>query len=1203
MHAMADMIFTRIALDAAGFALYSAAVDQAIGVAPVQAGFLLLPGGAGASQTGVRRDEQAPQELSLSQAWQQPGYFLFHPQSQALPAEPADIAQTLGLTPPYATLRGVAWLWQAAAPQSWACTSVPLFYFSPTSGQVAGSNGSLPFGHVDLVLPSGTQWTLSAETGQATFVGDGIALLRDSGQGTPLSPDAYRVSLSFDPAAAGLLRFTAAWDPYNLFGLFADDPQAPGLQGGELRYFHPDPQAPQGFTQLRYPVLPPLPPLPANDWPAFLLDCEMDPLAPLDGTRTRFLFLPQRLDNLASSFGRTVSGDLVTLAPSVPSNGSPAGLYPAARPGAAQAPAAYLAPLGPFVLTVPGGAAKLSCGTLGTEYLRVADGDILDFVPSMPACSTAFGTAMARRMTLADGADTKPLLDGPFATSWVRFRPGAATAMRGYYAQPGASVNFGRGAVSPDMRYPAAVSALVSTLASTTKSDEIPVAFPMVQYGGVFALADATVQDAQLLAGYEKQVIAGLRGALIRGSTPDRPVFVGEQGAPLPGTRTSTPQGLLVQLNSATQSTRAGIAAAQAPEVQAGTWQSLLLARSAEQTLSFDADPATGVVDAQLASTLMREQLFLVLNDWSRFPNITRMIAVAGFNFEIAPDVDATDRWRTVVVFKYATTQSLAELIRAPESWANTEYFIGDATRVTDTQSVLIDALAVAEKASSDDDDPFADFRTKAADPGWTGMLAFNAPINGNGMPDDLQMLLAGIDGQLSAHHFGVQVNRISDGADQEPQISESALFGVIYHHAATAIFKREPAAPHSDQTPPDYAFVVEELSVAINQSLVTQFHCRVGMTINTLFGRAVTLTGADINADVPPNTVVVAGRYQRHGEVGTVTFDGGQHGSFAFNPDRSRIRVIDTFQVSGASLVPIASVPSVPADADAGTTITSRFALSGTLAFAADPFPGVTGLDLFSYGLPGAAPGTTTTGVALTSLAFGISCQLDADGKRIGLPQITVDFSGLRATDDRSGRRPGALVRMLPLTLQAILHDEAGLDIKALGALPVQVPALTGVAASVPGGGGVAPMPTQVAYVTSKPLYALQFALPLGALGALADAHASLDASLIVAWGASTYTPDDDGVALFVQLPQVTAGAFGFNLQGLLKTTFSAANLGLVKTKNGPAYVLMFNNVALSVFGITLPPKVLADFILFADANDPGGGNLGWSLAATQTP
>ncbi|UXN01678.1 hypothetical protein N8D55_10065 [Xanthomonas hortorum pv. pelargonii] len=183
----------------------------------------------------------------MSQAWQQPGYFLFHPQSQALPAEPADIAQTLGLTPPYATLRGVAWLWQAAPPQSWACTSVPLFYFSPTSGQVAGSNGSLPFGHVDLVLPSGTQWTLSEETGQATFVGDGIALLRDSGQGTPLSPDAYRVSLSFDPAAAGLLGFTAAWDPYNLFGLFADDPQAPGLQGGELRYFHPDPQAPQGL--------------------------------------------------------------------------------------------------------------------------------------------------------------------------------------------------------------------------------------------------------------------------------------------------------------------------------------------------------------------------------------------------------------------------------------------------------------------------------------------------------------------------------------------------------------------------------------------------------------------------------------------------------------------------------------------------------------------------------------------------------------------------------------------------------------------------------------------------------------------------------------------------------------------------------------------------------------------------------------------
>lgn len=106
-------------------------------------------------------------------------------------------------------------------------------------------------------------------------------------------------------------------------------------------------------------------------------------------------------------------------------------------------------------------------------------------------------------------------------------------------------------------------------------------------------------------------------------------------------------------------------------------------------------------------------------------------------------------------MFKYATTQSLADLISAPESWADTDYFIGNRTRVKYAQVKLQEALNIAQSARRDTDDPFADFRTQAMDPAWTGMLAFNAPINGSGMPEDLQMLLAGIDGQLT--HLVVQ--------------------------------------------------------------------------------------------------------------------------------------------------------------------------------------------------------------------------------------------------------------------------------------------------------------------------------------------------------------------------------------------------------------------------------------------------------------
>jgi hypothetical protein len=707
----------------------------------------------------------------------------------------------------------------------------------------------------------------------------------------------------------------------------------------------------------------------------------------------------------------------------------------------------------------------------------------------------------------------------------------------------------------------------------------------------VFALADETSQDGTILKCFENQVLAAVRGGQIRGSSPSRPVFANDAGAPLEGTRTSTPQGLLVQLNAAPQSARLASGAA---TPSAGTWKSLILARSGDQYLSFEADPATGVVDTKLASTLMREQLFMVLNDWARFPDISRELAVAGFNFEIAPDRRDPAARSTLLVFKYATTLSLIDLIHAPEDWADSDYFVGCAQDVTNAQNTLLAALKVAEDAKKDADDPFGSFRRMAADPAWTGMLAFNAPINGNGMPADLQMLFAGIDGQLKAHNFGVQINRIhqTDGAAPSPEINESSLFGVIYYgHGESSTPPRAASVSQVDGDPPDYVFLVEELAVSIVNSAVTQFHCRVGMTIEKLFGREVTLVGAQSPTDVPPNTVVVAGQYQRHGDVGTVTFNAAEKGAFLFNPDGAKVRVLRSFAVTGASLVPVGSKA-------ADSTVGSRFTLAGALAFAANPLPGVTGLDLYTYGIEGAAP---DSGVPVRGLSFAISFKLDETGKRSGPTTIVPDLSGLLVADNPEGQRPGRLVRMMPLKLNAILQNPDGLAAAAIGAMVVNVPELMNVTVTTPGVQSGDTVTTQTAYVTSKPQYALRFALPLGSLGALADAHASIDASLVVAWGPSTYTPDDDGAALFVQLPQVTAGAFGFNLQGLLKTTFGDANLGLVKAKTGPAYVLMLNNVALSVLGITLPPKVITDFILFADASNPAGSNLGWSLAATQ--
>jgi hypothetical protein len=41
---------------------------------------------------------------------------------------------------------------------------------------------------------------------------------------------------------------------------------------------------------------------------------------------------------------------------------------------------------------------------------------------------------------------------------------------------------------------------------------------------------------------------------------------------------------------------------------------------------------------------------------------------------------------------------------------------------------------------------------------------------------------------------------------------------------------------------------------------------------------------------------------------------------------------------------------------------------------------------------------------------------------------------------------------------------------------------------------------------------------------------------------------------------------------------------------------------VAISILGVKLPPKVIVNFVVFADPAQ-GGSNLAWSLATGQTP
>ena len=132
---------------------------------------------------------------------------------------------------------------------------------------------------------------------------------------------------------------------------------------------------------------------------------------------------------------------------------------------------------------------------------------------------------------------------------------------------------------------------------------------------------------------------------------------------------------------------------------------------------------------------------------------------------------------------------------------------------------------------------------------------------------------------------------------------------------------------------------------------------------------------------------------------------------------------------------------------------------------------------------------------------------------------------------------------------------------------------------------------------------FALEYDFPMGSVGSLSSTHADLSAKMMIGWGPSRTNPSDDGVALQVQLPSLSAGSHGFNLQGLIRTAFGDAAVVRMRQKDPnkpPFYAILFANVSLEILKIKLPPGVHTNFMVFADPTEAQRGNVGWYLAVT---
>jgi hypothetical protein len=1108
-----ELTFKLLASDAKGV-LYEASNNSTSGAGVTWTYYYLFAAGT------------PPQLLTLQESWDRVGAYVF----LNAQADPRTLLEELNTALSQQATNFSRLAWRVAAGEYNIVQS--------STASAVESDATFAIGGWRLLLRRNTRLGIDTKA-------PGIQLLKASAEQTivvqfernqnpqPIGTRPEEILLPLDGLHRGTLTLAWVWDHYQL----GND------LGGNLRIFYGADAASASVAQ--YPLFTPAPdpgPFPQNNLPFFVY---LQPLAPLDGSRTRLALDLKQPNSLTSEYLSSTTNAPVSLKPAVPSNGDLAAGFGFAKNTGLQQSDRYLCPVGEFEVGAPGVGdsgtrVQIRGGTAGTEYVLVEPGDRLSFENGRPAFAQGYQPQ--------GGAPAD--LDDALTTSWVRvIHKNPQTAAQtgeivdtSYCAQSSASTYFGEAAVGSPYAYPIAVGASLVQFKKPVEGDPL---FPMLPYGGVFYQNDEEGipnpnpnLSAKELGSIEQQVVARDRRAKLEPFFDETygPIFFDTStNVAFNGGFARTPLGLLAQLNS--------VSGGSPPS---GTIKSIRLARSPQTPDQYLAllPGADGVVKPEFTNTVLNDNLFLVATDAEALNPFDNKITLGDFTFQMKLGEGAN---RTIAVFKFVPGVSAKTLIDDTDAWD---------TLIKDATPAAIQGRLQAYLQTAEDGGPlYADFNKMINDPNWNGVLFFNVPLDYKALPLDIQILLGGINGPLFAHHFGVTINQVAKRNGQT-ELDQSSLFSVINYQAA---FVPPPSRPN---------FQVLLFNVRYANSKLAVFDSQIAFSIKDLFGNPVTLKKYAPKDKPEWGTIVIDGVYTLFEDgTGSLVFSTKELRSFAYDFDTGKLRVCEAQSVTSATLVPVSQ--SVTGDT---TTAKSQFKLSGLLAFKKD-----IGGDLFSYGkVTGDVP---DEGLAIAGYAFAMDTEIRGDVAT--LKPITTFLDGLRVDQVLSKARDGSFKRTFPSAIDTVTITPAGLKPTNIGEWKVKVSGSS---------------------FDAQPKYSLTFNIPLGSLGALLSTKTDLTAQLFVGWVPGGAANQADTVGLVLRLPAQVAGPSGFQFEGIISSSFEYVQLNRFKFRSGTGgddtqiYCLLFVHyqgfLLNMLFNYIMGPLGPKDLGLFGGPKDPGGSN-----------
>jgi hypothetical protein len=371
---------------------------------------------------------------------------------------------------------------------------------------------------------------------------------------------------------------------------------------------------------------------------------------------------------------------------------------------------------------------------------------------------------------------------------------------------------------------------------------------------------------------------------------------------------------------------------------------------------------------------------------------------------------------------------------------------------------------------------------------------------------------------------------------------------------------------------PGDFDFKVLELQVLFRNSEISDFNCKIQLSINSLFNEPVIGESSKAFGAVNKFSIVLEGLYDRHDGHTAYRFR-----QLADNRLRLNSTAVDSVDIHGIELSTVNETETAgeeeatPDRTDDGE-ITTRFALTGQMAMQE-----LEDFDMLSY-----------ESIRFSALYIDMKFNIDAPRRS---KRFTFSPADILLDPGSSKPRPDSLVAHFPITLQSLEgYSASGATEKSSAAVSPSTSGYQNVEA-----------PMNYNAITST-WYGLQFNLNLGTMGSLA-AKAGFEATVLLSWSPGR---KNKAAQMWIKTPFSGGGGKQFSIQGILKLV--TQSIRLEKQPDKPEYAMLFTNIKVSLLGLKLPPSGNTLLYLFGNPGDKGTGaasqtgNLGWFGAYKQT-